>query len=76
MDSQWRKSTRSGSNGACVEARSAGCLAQVRDSKESAGVVLSFSSSAWNAFLSDLKCETGCIRFADAQRKQDQAQPQ
>ncbi|MDG4833857.1 DUF397 domain-containing protein [Solwaraspora sp. WMMD1047] len=51
MDTQWRKSTRSGGNGACVEARYVDHTAQVRDSKDTAGPVLAFSRSAWVSFI-------------------------
>ncbi|MEU5940089.1 DUF397 domain-containing protein [Micromonospora sp. NPDC047548] len=54
MDSQWRKSTRSGSNGACVEARYAHGTAQVRDSKDPQGPALSFTPEAWAAFVGTL----------------------
>ncbi|SBT53532.1 DUF397 domain-containing protein [Micromonospora auratinigra] len=51
MDSQWRKSTRSGSNGACVEARYANTTVEVRDSKNPDGAVLSFTPEAWSGFV-------------------------
>lgn len=51
LDNQWRKSTRSGSNGACVEARYTGQTAEVRDSKDQAGPVLAFGPAAWRAFI-------------------------
>ncbi|MEU5670009.1 DUF397 domain-containing protein [Micromonospora sp. NPDC047753] len=59
MDSQWRKSTRSGSNGACVEARHARGLVQIRDSKDLNGPVLSFQQDAWCVFLTALRVRTG-----------------
>ncbi|MEQ4301233.1 DUF397 domain-containing protein [Plantactinospora sp. B6F1] len=51
---EWRKSSRSNSNGGdCVEV--AGELAPgvvgVRDSKDREGPVLTFGSSAWRAFV-------------------------
>ncbi|PYC71949.1 DUF397 domain-containing protein [Micromonospora arborensis] len=55
MDSEWRKSTRSGSNGACVEARHVGNTIQVRDSTNRSGPTLNFDGRAWLAFLSSLK---------------------
>ncbi|WP_112732498.1 DUF397 domain-containing protein [Micromonospora noduli] len=55
MDSQWRKSTRSGSNGACVEVRSDEHTAEVRDSKDRPGATLRFSTRAWSTFISHLK---------------------
>ncbi|KIR60859.1 MULTISPECIES: DUF397 domain-containing protein [Micromonospora] len=55
LDDQWRTSTRSGGNGACVEARYTDHSAQVRDSKDRQGPVLSFSPSAWTSFVDALK---------------------
>ncbi|MFK3980652.1 DUF397 domain-containing protein [Micromonospora sp. NPDC050397] len=57
MDSQWRKSTRSGGNGACVEARYVGHTAQVRDSKDKTGPALAFSADAWMAFTRGIKTD-------------------
>ncbi|MFK3980654.1 DUF397 domain-containing protein [Micromonospora sp. NPDC050397] len=57
MDSQWRKSTRSGSNGACVEARYLDHTAQVRDSKDKTGPVLAFTADAWTAFTRSIKTD-------------------
>ncbi|MEV6368160.1 DUF397 domain-containing protein [Micromonospora musae] len=50
---QWRKSTRSGSNGGnCVEvANNLPGLVAVRDSKAPAGPVLTFSPTAWVNFV-------------------------
>ncbi|MDG9677868.1 DUF397 domain-containing protein [Micromonospora sp. DH14] len=55
VDSQWRKSTRSGGNGACVEVRRDGQAAEVRDSKDQLGPTLRFDAAAWSTFLSELK---------------------
>ncbi|MEV5765759.1 DUF397 domain-containing protein [Micromonospora sp. NPDC052213] len=55
MDSQWRKSTRSGGDGACVETRYVDGVAQVRDSKSQQGPVLSFSRDRWMTFVNSLK---------------------
>jgi hypothetical protein len=55
VNSQWRKSTRSGGNGACVEVRRDGLAAQVRDSKDELGPTLRFDAAAWSTFLSELK---------------------
>ncbi|RZT79065.1 uncharacterized protein DUF397 [Micromonospora violae] len=52
-DAQWRKSTRSGSNGGdCVEvADNLPGLVAVRDSKDPAGPTLTFSPAAWTSFV-------------------------
>ncbi|MFY1635085.1 DUF397 domain-containing protein [Solwaraspora sp. WMMB335] len=55
LDSQWRTSSRSGHNGACVEARYADHTAQVRDSKDQAGPVLSFTPAQWIGFVQEIK---------------------
>jgi hypothetical protein len=52
LDRDWRKSTRSGGNGQCVEARrDTDGAVQVRDSKDPAGPVLTFTADGWTAFL-------------------------
>ncbi|MFI6506037.1 DUF397 domain-containing protein [Streptosporangium sp. NPDC050855] len=52
----WRKSSLSGNGGAdCVEVASVPGLVAVRDSKDSGGAVLVFSSGGWTAFLGRLK---------------------
>jgi hypothetical protein len=52
-DLRWRKSARSGGNGGeCVEvADNLPGLVAVRDSKDPAGPVLTFTPAAWTAFL-------------------------
>lgn len=55
MDANWRKSTRSGGNGQCVEARCVERTAQVRDSKDREGPVLSFIADQWVSFVQDIK---------------------
>ncbi|MGC4796243.1 DUF397 domain-containing protein [Micromonospora saelicesensis] len=52
-DAQWRKSTRSGSNGGdCVEvADNLPGLVAVRDSKDPAGPALTFSPADWLRFV-------------------------
>ena len=55
LDQTWHKSTRSGSNGQCVEARRMGDTIQLRDSKDRSGPVLSFPLGAWTAFTDGLK---------------------
>jgi len=55
LDQSWRKSTRSGSNGQCVEARRMGDTIQLRDSKDPSGPVLSFTPGQWAAFTAGVK---------------------
>ncbi|WDZ87285.1 DUF397 domain-containing protein [Micromonospora cathayae] len=55
LDSQWRTSSRSGGNGACVEARYADHTTQVRDSKDQQGPVLAFGAAQWNDFVEGIK---------------------
>ena len=55
----WRKSTRSGDQGACVEfavvSRSTvDRTVAIRDSKDTAGPALRFSPAAWTAFTTAL----------------------
>jgi hypothetical protein len=52
MNAVWVKSSRSFSNGNCVEvAELPGGSVGVRHSKDPAGPVLQFTRGAWNAFL-------------------------
>jgi hypothetical protein len=53
---QWRKSTRSGSTGNCVEvAKNLDGVIAVRDSKDPNGPVLLFTPDEWTAFTSGTK---------------------
>ncbi|PSK61902.1 hypothetical protein B0E53_06200 [Micromonospora sp. MH33] len=54
---RWRKSTRSGSNGgSCVEvADNLPGVVGVRDSKDPAGPVLTFTPQTWRAFVTFAK---------------------
>ena len=51
----WRKPSRSFSNGNCAEVASGNGFAAVRDSKDSAGPVLLFGADAWRCFAAALK---------------------
>ncbi len=50
----WRTSSRSGSNGQCVEVRNRGTEIDVRDSKAPAAT-LSFEPDAWQAFIASAR---------------------
>lgn len=53
---KWRKSSRSGNQGNCVEVGNTDAETLVRDTKQNGkGPVLSFSPDAWKAFLESLK---------------------
>lgn len=52
----WRKSRRSGTNGAsCVEVATADRAVAVRDSKDRPGPVLAFAVSDWASFVAGMK---------------------
>ncbi|WP_247673301.1 DUF397 domain-containing protein [Micromonospora sp. C51] len=48
----------SGGNGACVEVRYADHNAQIRDSKDRQGALLSFSADRWAGFAQGIKAGT------------------
>jgi hypothetical protein len=53
---KWRKSTRSGTNGNCVEvADNLAEVVGVRDSKDPQGPALIFKPGTWKGFVSSLK---------------------
>ncbi|MFY1697928.1 DUF397 domain-containing protein [Solwaraspora sp. WMMA2101] len=53
----WRTSSRSGSNGQCVEVRDRGTQIDVRDSKAPASGTLTFDPAAWTTFTTTLKSD-------------------
>jgi hypothetical protein len=56
MDSSWRKSTYSGSDGgSCIETAGTAGLILVRDTTDRDGGTLSFPVTAWSAFTANLK---------------------
>lgn len=62
---QWRKSSFSGPTNDCIEVRGTHDRLDVRDSKDRQGPVLTFTTAAWQAFVTgvrdgDLRPSTGC----------------
>jgi hypothetical protein len=55
LSSQWRKSTRSGGSGNCVEVRLVQSDVSIRDSKDSQGLMLTVAPTVWQDFVSGLR---------------------
>ncbi|MFI5491950.1 DUF397 domain-containing protein [Actinoplanes sp. NPDC051859] len=55
LNENWRTSSRSGSNGQCVEVRRAADVVEVRDSKDRSGSVIAFTCKAWDAMLGGVR---------------------
>jgi hypothetical protein len=51
----WRKSTRSGAAGHCVEVAETPADVLVRDSKNANGPVLRFGARGWNGFIAGVR---------------------
>jgi hypothetical protein len=56
-DLNWRKATRSISNGACVEVAATGEAVAIRDSKDPYGGILQCSFNSWRSFLVDARID-------------------
>lgn len=54
LDESWRVSTRTGTQGQCVETRYLDQRVEVRDSKDRRGPTLAFSPVNWTAFITKL----------------------
>ncbi|MEU8186458.1 DUF397 domain-containing protein [Micromonospora sp. WMMD712] len=52
---EWKKSSRSGSSGSCIEVADNLLKIMVRDSKDRHGPLLSFTSKQWTGFVKGLK---------------------
>jgi hypothetical protein len=55
LENTWRKSSYSGTNGACIEVAGTGRLINIRDSTDRDGAVLVVTGEAWSGFVASLK---------------------
>ncbi|WP_431726946.1 DUF397 domain-containing protein [Verrucosispora sp. TAA-831] len=55
LGQEWRKSTRSGDNGNCVELRDRDGRVEMRDSKDPTGPTLGFEYDVFASFMDGLK---------------------
>ena len=55
----WRTSSYSNIGGNCVEVAAAGAIVGVRDTKDRAGAVITFSPAAWQRFAVRVKSAAG-----------------
>jgi hypothetical protein len=55
VEPTWRKSTRSGNSGNCVEVADAARVILVRDTTNRGGGTLAFTAEAWQGFISSLR---------------------
>jgi len=55
MNLTWRKSTRSGAAGHCVEVADTPATVYVRDSKDASGPMLRFAASDWAEFIAGVR---------------------
>jgi hypothetical protein len=54
-NADWRTSSYSGTNGACVEVGGTARVVLVRDTKDRDGGALAFAADAWEAFTTSLR---------------------